>query len=368
MAAVYWVGNDGNVYTKGAYGQQGVNNQGKMYISTPDSVYVGSAGKSRMIKAKQIPNPGNPQSPAPTLDTSGTGGGGGGGGGAAEAPDTTADDLAYLSDQAAQLRSLLGRTDTGLAQGITKLDDDYNAETTKQNEAKTTAINNYNDNRVSTQQEKQGAFGSINRNGGNGYRSLAQIIGRASGTNSSAFRELLPNVVGKDISGKRRQASDTYGKNMQGIDKAQSATEISFSNILADLLKQRKSGEADLRTAIEGQRQGLQQQLAQNAGQQAKVRGGGYGSVRAAQAPYQAAINNSRNAVESFFNQFRTQYTPGKADIAKPDLAQYTVDRSVVNAQGQGQQAQDNPYADLLRKKLQDETATPVAQEGNHGI
>lgn len=335
---VFWVGQNGNTYIKTAT-SGGVKDLGRV---GSDSPYIDVINGLSRIN--------DPVAPVVHPTTAQVGGPSA----AASAPNTSADDLAFLADQEAQLRSLLGRTDTGLAQGLTKLEDDYNTETGYQNAQKDRAIQNYNDQRVDVNKSKLSSYDTINKNAGNGYKSLAQIIGRASGTGSSAFQELLPDVIGKDISGKRKLATENAGSNLQKIDKSQADTELSFSNVLADLLKQRKQGESDLRAGIEGQRQNINAQLATNAGEQAKVRGGGYAAVHAAQAPYQAAIENSRNAVESFFNQFRTPYTRTNVAAATPELSTYTADRSSVNAQQQGVDP-NNPYASLLRKKLQSE-------------
>lgn len=264
----------------------------------------------------------------------------------------TADDISFLNDQESQLRGLLGRTDTGLTQGLTKLGDDYDANVGQQTQAEKQALSGYDDKRVQTNQGKQSAYDTINRNAGTGYNSLAQLIGRASGRGSSAYQELLPNVIGKDASSKRLQATNTYGQNLQGIDKAQGKTELSFENILADLLKQKKQGEDDLRSGIEGQKQGILNQILGVQGQRAQAQGGGYAAVKAAQAGTNQAITNSQNSVENFFNQFRTPYTPQQAAVATPDLATYQVDRAGVNATSQGQDS-SNPYEAILRRKLQ---------------
>jgi hypothetical protein len=154
---------------------------------------------------------------------------------------------------------------------------------------------------------------------------------------------LLPNVIGKDTSSKRFDTTNTYGQNLSNID-------TSFEGVLADLLKQKKANEESVRTGVEGQKQDLNSKLAEVASKRAQARGGGFAQVQAARAPFDQAIENSRNTVESFFNQFRTPY---QAQAINPNLAAYQVDRSAVNAPGQGGSA-DNPYASLLRKKLQE--------------
>lgn len=254
----------------------------------------------------------------------------------ASASDTTdPGELAFLSTQAEQLRSLLGRSDTALNQGLTNLEDDYNRNVGDATAEKNKLVTGQN-------QAKLAAYNTIDRNAGNGFRSLAQIIGRASGTGSSAFRDLLPNVIGKDVSSKRQAATTTHGQNLSNI-------EDSSTSVLADILRQRKASEEALRTGVEQNRQSINDQLLQNAAAMAQAKGGGFDAVRSAVAPFQSAIDNSRNTVESFFDRFRTPYT---APAVNPNLAAYTTDRSVINAKSQGGDT-SNPYSSLLRKKLQ---------------
>lgn len=251
---------------------------------------------------------------------------------------------AYIDQQLGNLRDLLGRADTGLNQGLTQLNDSYQSNKTTQDNLHGQANQDYADKRVATNKDRQGAYGAINKNASNGYRSLSQIIGRASGTGSSAFREALPDAIGRETSGKRTEANQTYGTNMGNIDTAQKKTDLSFENILRDLENQRRSQEGSLRTGVEQQKQALYGQQQQLEAQR--------GNLAGAQA-LQGSIEGSRNSVESFFNQFKPTMVAQQAAIAAPDLNKYTVDRANVNAQKQGGDA-TNPYADILRKKLQE--------------
>ncbi len=260
--------------------------------------------------------------------------------------------LGFLGDQGDQLRALLARTQTGLDQGLQGNEDQYNEQTGRANQDKERAYAGYADQRVGQNQGKLDAYQTINRNANNGFRSLSQIIGRAAGRGSSAFQDLLPDVIGKDTSTKRAATNDTFGRNLQGIDKAQGQYDISFEDMLGDLLKQKKTNESNLRTGIEGQRQGINAQLGKNAADISQANGGDYAAIQAAQNPYQNAINSSKDAVEGFFNTFRSPFTAKTAVAATPDLAGYTTDRSNVNATAQNGDP-TNPYSSLLRKKLQ---------------
>jgi hypothetical protein len=262
---------------------------------------------------------------------------------------------ATLGNQSQDLNSLLGRTQVGLDQGLSALGDSYTSNVNQQHNQEAQALQDFSDKRVQTNKDKVGAYDVINKNANNGYRSLAQIIGRSAGTGSSAFQELLPDVVGKDTSSKRTDANTTYAQNLGNIDTAQKKTENSFAQVLQDLANQRADQEKQLRTGVEGQRQTLQSQIAQVEAQKAQAAGGNAAAIAASQAGPQAAIENSRNAVESFFNSFKPTVTAQQAAVAAPDLSQYTVDRSNINAADAGAADPTNPYADILRKKLQDQ-------------
>lgn len=273
---------------------------------------------------------------------------------AAPAPDPYTADSAQSAAEAAtynssanNLNDLLGRLDPGLAQGLQGLNDSYQGNVNQQQNQENQALQDYSDQRVQTNKDKLGAYDTINKNANNGYRSLAQIIGRSAGTGSSAFQDLLPDVVGRDTSSKRGDANQTYATNSGNIDTAQKKTENSFASILADLANQRNSQEQQLRTGVEQQRQGLVGQQ-----QQLEAQRGNASGVNA----LQGQIDNSRNAVQSFFDQFKPTITAQQAAVAAPDLSQYSVDRSNVNAANSGAADPNNPYADILRKKLQDQS------------
>lgn len=268
--------------------------------------------------------------------------------GSALGASTDATSQALYNSQLSNLNDLLGRTDTGLTQGLGALNDSYTSNVNQQQNQENQALQDYGDQRTATNKDKLAAYDTINQNANQGYRSLAQLIGRSSGTGSSAFQDLLPNVVGQDTSAKRADANTTYASNLGNIDTAQKKTENSFAGILADLANQRAAQEQQLRTGAEQQRQSIlgdQQTLQAQQGNAAGV------------AALQPQIDQSRNAVESFFNQFKPTITAQQAPIAAPDLTQYQVDRTNVNAQNTPSPADDNnPYAAILRKQLQDQS------------
>lgn len=245
-------------------------------------------------------------------------------------------DIAYLQGIKQQYLDQLGGLDTKLAQGNKTIADQYGKE-----------VDSTNFDKTKRSQEQTGIKGEnyskINNAANRGYNSLASILGRASGTGSSAFQHLLPNIIGKDISSKRTEANNVYGKNMSNIDS-------SFAEVLADLADQKRKNEEDLYTGIGDTRTSINSKLGGIEGQLAYSGGGDLAAIRAAQAPYEAQARESQANVDSLFDKYFKPFTP---KVAAPALSNYTMDRSVINAGNQGTQDASNPYAALLRKKLQ---------------
>lgn len=307
------VGNDGNA---GAF-------------TDPHFVNSNGVSKADLINANNqyISKYTAPPAAAPTAATSNNSSGG---------YRTSSSSAGSSNNNAGQLQALLSSVDSGLNQALAKNSDQYNQQVGNANNSRDQALAGYQDQRIAQNKGKQSAYDTINQNANTGFNSLAQLIGRSAGTGSSAFQQLLPNVIGKDTSSKRQAATTTYGDNLAGIDKSQGQYNLNFQNTLQDLLNQKKQNEGDINIGAQNQRLGLQQQFATS--------------------PTQAIsnINNSRNAVQSFFDQFRPQYTPQQAVAPTPDTTAYNTDRSTVNAQGQPGVDPTNPYSQILRRKLQE--------------
>lgn len=269
------------------------------------------------------------------------------------AGNSTAGDRAYLDDQEQSLRSLLGKSSTYLNQGLSGITDSYNKETGRQQDAQAQALRGYDQKRTETTQSKLGALNKVDTNARTLADSLRRILGLAGAANSSAARVAAPGAVARQATEQRGGVIDQYGSNLRNIDQAQGDTELSFKNIMQDLLEQRNQKELGLRQGIGQQEIQSQQSLADIARQRSLLNGGGYGDVRAATAPFRAQVDQGNNALDQLFNQFRTPYAQRSAQVATPQLADYTVDRAAINANAQGGAAEGSPYSQFLRKRLQ---------------
>ena len=285
--------------------------------------------------AYNLKNKIGPQSLPPTANNTPSGNANVVSGGAGTTSGLSASDRAYLQQQAQDLQSLLGHLDTRYGNQKTALEDQYNTQVGTATQSRDKQASEQKQARTST-------LDTIRQNANTGYNSLAQIIGRSAGRGSSAFRDLLPNVVGKDTASQTQNASQTYGKNLSEIDN-------SYASALQDLLKQKKQNQSSLDQGYQENRQSLLGQQQQNAGAQAE--NGGYAAVQAAISPYRNQIEQSRTAVDNLFNQYRTPYTPLAQD---PKLAEYTTDRATINAGQQGVADPTNPYTAILKKQLRE--------------
>ena len=261
-------------------------------------------------------------------------------------------DAAFLTDQASQLSSLLGRTDLAQEQALKNNEDQYKTAYDASNADNTLAQQGFEKQTGSNKVNRQQAQTTNNVNANQGFKGLSQIIGRSAGTGSSAYQQLLPSVIGKDLSSKQRGVAQTFGQNQANIDQSKTQYDLGFQGVLRDLMKQKSDTEADIRTKIEGQRQGIRAQQGDNASKLAIAQGGGYAQAKIAQQPYLDAINSSKDTVEGFFDKYRTPYQYNQQVATTPDLAAYTTDRAQLNARGQGEDS-SNPYSQMLRKKLQ---------------
>lgn len=294
------------------------------------------------------------QAPAQQQNNAPTGGGGGGGGYSAPVDPYAAqraEDNSFLNDQEGQLRALLGRADTSLGQGITNLNNSYNASRTNATEDQNRTLRDYGVKREDTIRDKQSSIGKVNTNARTLSNSVRSIIGRASGSGSSAFQLAAPNAVSREASGQRTNVLETFGRNFRNLDTAENDAKFKYDKLLKDLEAQRGQREYDLRAGIDSQKNALSEKLANVAGERARVNGGGYGAVRTAQQPYQNEINTRQSELDRLFTQFNPTISYAPVDVQKPELSPYTVDRAAIGAnQAQGAD-QYSPYSQFLKKR-----------------
>jgi hypothetical protein len=261
---------------------------------------------------------------------------------------------AYLTDQDKALADLLGRLGMSETAGIDKIGTQYGNEKLRAEQDKERTMSGYGEQEVTQGMNKEKSFNQANRGANNAFRSLAQILGRASGTGSSAFRELLPDVLGKGLNENRSQAIDAFAGNMQGIKKAKDQYGLDFSDLLNDLLTQKTQQENEFRSGVEGQRQGINSQRSTIAGQllQNENPNVDYAAIKAAQTPFQTLIDQSSDKIAGY-DAYAPKLAARQVVAGTPNVNEFKTDRLAVNAGNQGMNP-ENYYSTLLRKRLQE--------------
>ncbi len=213
-------------------------------------------------------------------------------------------DTAYLDTQANSLRGLLGRTNTGLDQGLQNLNSTYDQHVNQQNLNRTRALEDYNTQDQLNTQHQQNAFGQVDSNSRNLNNSLRRTLGLAGAADSSAAQELFPSLVAQNASGQRNDVLQTDANNQAQIGTARTRASQDFATLLDNLKSQRDTQEGSLRQGVLSNQQQINGQLSQIAAQRAQAQGLGYSGTLAAINPYQSAISSEQGSIDGLFNQF----------------------------------------------------------------
>ena len=94
------------------------------------------------------------------------------------------------------------------------------------------------------------------------------------------------------------------------------------------------------------------------AGERAKLLGGGYNAVRQAMSPYEAQIAQGESLIDSIFSKYAAKYDVKPLQVNDTKLRDYAVDPASV--QDQGATGSEDPYAQALKRKQEDEQSNPL--------
>lgn len=346
---VWWIGADRNVYAKGNL-TNGTQNLGS-YDKGADLLASGY---------RQIDDPVNPYMNQPTAnDTfddhvigasttynrSGT-----------SAPAYSAADLAYLDDQQSRLERQKGYADTTERDGLTQLTDEYNKSLSGANSSRSRALEDFETKRGDTQRQQGSALRRIDTNAMTLADSLRRRLGMASGANSSAYQIAAPGAVARQAGQQRTGVMEDYGTNWRNLDTSQKRAEDDFKSLLEDLALQKSTRERDFKSSMLSKRNEIDNSLSEVARQRALVRGGGYNQVRSAMSPYANAIDSREAEIQGLFSKYRTPYSVKEVNVQTPDLKQYMVDRTAINAANKQGPSDYSPYY----RKPQEEEEKPL--------
>lgn len=204
--AVYWIGNDGNIYLKGAPGVSGVANLGQ----APSSLGIdNNVNNGYGITGNQINLPGanyaatliaNPSASATTTSTASTGGGSG----SSSTPVSQATINAILQSIANQVASNQVNYDNAAAANAAN-------DTNEQNQYRSQVTNNTEGRATAIQNAEQAAA-----QGGQGLRAVLASLGALGGTGQVLANRMVASAANNDVGG----ADQTYQTNATAINQA----------------------------------------------------------------------------------------------------------------------------------------------------
>lgn len=332
--AVYWVGQDNNIWYKGDDGNvvnRGAANDLFQGGKLLDSGVSGHRSGSFQAQKIADPNAGN-ASYSPGSSGSGS-------------PSYSKEDLAYLDSQRGSLERQLGRTDSTLANALDAILQNYNKERSGANLTRSRNIEDFNTKTQISETGRSRELGKVDTSARMLADSLRQRIGLASGSGSSAYQITAPRAVQRDASGKRADVLQDYSANFKQLDTDKRRSEEDYNSLLRELDAQRRSKEGGTRSEIENQRNAIRENLGRVAGQRAQLVGGGYNGVRSAMAPYESQIAQGESLIDSIYNKYATKYNVKPLQVNNTQLRDYAIDKTAVrDNQATGNQNQYAPY------------------------
>ena len=264
-------------------------------------------------------------------------------------------DIAYLDDQMARLRSQHGSADTALNNGLTQLQDSYGREVQGANTRQNQTMQDFTTKETDTTRAKDSALTRTNENARTLAEGLRRRLGLASGSGSSAFQFAAPGAVAKMATENRTGVLENFGANFRDLNTSRDRVKSQYEEMLADLESQRKTRESDFRSGILEKKSQIDGSLAEAARQKALALGGGYEQVKTAMSPFVSQIDSRQAEIDGLFNKFRTPFAQKAVDTSMPTLRDYMVDRANIGAGQPGPQDPTAPYKNPFGIKEDDE-------------
>lgn len=257
--------------------------------------------------------------------------------------------LAELAAQEGQLRDFLASSGGQLDQGVSSINDDAARLRAKNAQDRGRSDQDFAIRTEDTQRAKDDKFDSIDTNARVQANSLRNIVGRASGSGSSAYKLAVPGAITRDASLDRQGVQEDFGANFRDLTLAKKRVGEDFDESDQDVNRQVNDKTRALREGILTAQNDASGSLADIARRRAAVQGG---NVAAAGAGFDADVSNRRQAINSLFNTYKTPLQARAVDTTAPSLRDYVTDGTAVAAPAaEGVPAGTSPYSSFLKKR-----------------
>lgn len=257
--------------------------------------------------------------------------------------------LAELAAQEGQLRDFLNSANGQLDQGVSSINDDAARLRAKNAQDRGRANQDFDIRTEDTQRAKDGKLDSIDTNARVQANSLRNMVGRASGSGSSAYQIAVPGAVARDASLDRQGVQEDFGANFRDLGLAKKRVGEDFEEADQDVNRQVNDKTRALREGILTAQNDASGSLADIARRRAAVQGG---NPATAGAGFDAEISTRRQAINSLFNTYKTPLQARAVDTTAPALRDYVTDGTAVSAPAaEGAPAGTSPYSSFLKKR-----------------
>jgi hypothetical protein len=198
------------------------------------------------------------------------------------------------------------------------------------------ALRNYGIKEKDTMDARQSNIRQIDTGARTGIDGLRRLLSMSGGGVSSARNIVAPDAVARDATSKRSGAFETAGRNLRDIDLARTDARGQFKESREDIASQKRDKERSFIEGILNLQNDLNSRLKTAVTSREMAEGGSYKEAEDERRRYEDAIRSNQNALDNLFNQYKDpRYSVKPVKVRTPNLADYTVDQTMIDLAGQ---------------------------------
>lgn len=334
--AVYWVGQDNNIWYKGDDGKT-VNRGGADDLFTGGKLLdTGVSGhRSGSFAANRIDDP-NPQRPAAN-DGQAPGSAYSSGGGSS-APAVDAATVAAINNQIGRTQNLLGGMDGRQNTALSNLLGQFNNQNARLQTQRDDSQSDFNRNTKRVTSDNIRKKAQIGDNVRQNVSSLQRLLGAKGAGSSSAANIMAPYAAARAGTSEREEAGQVYSDNMDSLNTEWNRFDRDWRQKRGDLKDQYEGSRRDTESGFAQQKQNLYSKLEELNAELAKARGG---QATGAIGMYGSAIDQLQAQIDALAGRSLSPVAQAKSFQAGQMAAQDGTLRGV--------QASDDPTYDETR-------------------
>ena len=329
---VYWQGNDGKVYVKGAQGTNAAGNwdsntsdywfnQGYSQIANPSSGRLQNAATDTPVRAPKI--------------NTGT-----------QLTNEARQNINLYDQAIGQANAGIGRLDQQQQIGLQNVQGDYQNNLDRLLNAKNNTQKQYGESVVNTKQDNLTARSNVDFETGQRANALQRLLGSKGAGSSSAARVAAPYAAALEGTQQLNQVGDAFKDNMGALDTSWGNYQTGWNQSKEDLDAQKVNQERAVQSDVATKRADLLSNLSTLAAQRAQAAGGNPAS---AAQPYLDQVNGLYSQINNLGAQYQGRVNVADPTYQAPELSQYDYNqRGQIGVAQNAQQQGISPYLSIL--------------------